>query len=78
MSFNFKKLTNWEYWPWYMFYVPNVPYAAYLAIRAKNLVFFSATNPAIKYSGNGSESKYRTTQFLFLLIYEVILAPKTF
>ena len=58
---NFKA---WEYWPAYMFYLPNIPYAAYLALRAKNLVFFSATNPAIKHSGNGSESKYATIELI--------------
>jgi hypothetical protein len=58
------KIKNWEHWPSYMFYLPNIPYAAYLALRAKNLVFFSATNPAIKYSGNGCESKFLTLQLI--------------
>lgn len=58
------KFKAWEYWPAYMFYIPNIPYAAYLALRAKNLVFFSATNPAIKHSGNGSESKYATIELI--------------
>lgn len=57
-------LKNWEYWPSYMFYLPNIPYAAYLAFKAKSLVFFSATNPAIKHSGNGSESKFSTLQLI--------------
>ena len=61
---NLKKITNWEYWPWYMFYVPNLPYAFYLALKAKNLVFFSATNPCISHSGNGSESKYKTLELI--------------
>jgi hypothetical protein len=47
-----------------MFYVPNLPYAFYLAIRAKSLVFFSAVNPAIKNSGNGSESKFSTIELI--------------
>lgn len=65
MSFiNFKKIFDWEYWPSYMFYVPNLPYATYLAIKAKNIVFFSATNPAIKHSGNGTESKFSTIQLI--------------
>lgn len=55
-----EKLTNWEYWPSSMFYIPNLPYAFYLAIRAKHFAFFSAANPAIKSSGNGTESKYQT------------------
>ncbi|AOW21938.1 ATP-grasp domain-containing protein [Urechidicola croceus] len=60
----FHKLINWEYWPAFMFYIPNVPYAAYLAIKAKSLMFFTAVNPAIKHSGNGAESKYKTIQLI--------------
>ena len=57
-------IKHWEFWPTYMFYLPNIPYAAYLALKAKNLVFFSATNPAIKHAGNGSESKFSTLQLI--------------
>ena len=39
---NFKKITNWEYWPSYLFYGPLLPYAFYLAIKAKSFGFFSA------------------------------------
>ena len=61
---SFSKLKNWEYWPPFMFYIPNIPYAAYLALKARNLVFFSATNPALKHPGNGSESKFDTLQLI--------------
>ncbi len=61
---SFSKLKNWEYWPPFMFYIPNVPYAAYLALKARNLVFFSVTNPALKHSGNGSESKFDTLKLI--------------
>ncbi|MDC9722164.1 MAG: D-alanine--D-alanine ligase [Urechidicola sp.] len=61
---SFHKLTHWEHWPSYMFYLPNIPYSFYLAIKAKNPVFFTATNPAIKNSGNGMESKYETIQMI--------------
>ncbi len=54
------KFTKWEYWPTYMFYVPMIPYFLYKALRARNLIFYLAINPAIKYSGNGTESKYKT------------------
>lgn len=47
-----------------MFYAPNIPYAIYLAIKAKNPVFFTAANPAIKSSGNGTESKYEVLQLI--------------
>ena len=58
------KFKNWEYWPSYMFYVPILPYAFYLAFKARHFIFFSATNPAIVHSGNGSESKYATLQLI--------------
>ena len=57
----FKKLTNWEYWPSYMFYVPVVPYAIYLALKSRSFGFFSAVNPAIEGSGNGLESSPLTS-----------------
>jgi hypothetical protein len=60
----FYTFSNWEYWPIYMFYIPNVPYGIYLALKSKNLVFFSAVNPALKSSGNGTESKYDTVQLI--------------
>jgi len=59
-----KKITNWEYWPSYLFYIPLVPYAFYLALKARSFGFFSAVNPAIEGSGNGLESKYNTIQLL--------------
>ncbi|MFY7669656.1 D-alanine--D-alanine ligase [Tenacibaculum sp. MEBiC06402] len=61
---NIEKYINWEYWPTSMFYIPNLPYAFYLALRAKHAAFFSAANPAIKSSGNGTESKYETIQLV--------------
>ncbi len=61
---NFNKITNWEYWPSSMFYLPNIPYAVYLAIRAKHAAFFSAANPALKSSGNGTESKFKTIELV--------------
>lgn len=59
-----QKLFNWEYWPSSMFYVPNLPYAFYLAARAKHSAFFSAANPSIKSSGNGTESKFDTLKLV--------------
>ncbi|MDG2194236.1 MAG: D-alanine--D-alanine ligase [Polaribacter sp.] len=61
---NIKKLYQWEHWPASMFYIPNLPYAFYLAIRAKHTAFFSAANPCIKSSGNGTESKFTTTYLI--------------
>jgi hypothetical protein len=56
----FTKLTQWEHWPTPMFYIPVLPYAFYQAAKVKSLTFFLNTNPAIKNSGDGTESKYKT------------------
>lgn len=60
----FKKFAEWEYWPSFMFYIPLLPYAFYLAVKARSFGFFSAVNPGIDGSGNGLESKYKTIQLL--------------
>ncbi len=57
-----EKLINWEHWPSYMFYIPNIPFAFYHAIKARSLVFYTAANPGIENSGIGTESKYKTLQ----------------
>lgn len=61
---NLNKITNWEFWPSFMFYVPLLPYAFYLSIKARSFGFFSAVNPGMEGSGNGLESKYKTIQLL--------------
>jgi len=60
----FTKLLQWEHWPTYMFYVPLAPFYIYSAIKSKHLVSYLITNPAIKYSGNGTESKFETIQLV--------------
>lgn len=60
----FTRLLQWEHWPTLMFYVPLIPFYIYSAIKSKHLVSYLAANPAIKYSGNGTESKYKTIQLV--------------
>lgn len=58
------KLFHWEYWPLLMFYIPNIPYAFFHGVLARNLVFYTAVNPGILNSGIGSESKFKTLNLL--------------
>ncbi len=58
------KIFHSEHWPTYLFYVPLIPYFLYKSILARSLTFFLAVNPAIKYSGMGTESKYKTLGLL--------------
>lgn len=51
------KILYYEYWPFWLFFLPLVPYWIYLAIRARSLTYFTAANPGIIHSGVFGESK---------------------
>lgn len=51
------KVFNYEYWPWWLFYLPMTPYWLYQAVRAKSLTFFTVVNPGIVAGGFYGEHK---------------------
>ena len=51
------KLLNYEYWPFWLFFMPLVPWWVYLSIRARSFTYFTAANPGIEHSGVFGESK---------------------
>lgn len=51
------KLTNWEYWPMELIYLPIIGYWFYLGIKARSLFFFSAANPSMQNAGFAMERK---------------------
>ena len=51
------RMTKWEYWPSWLSYLPVGFWIAVLAIRYRNLVTFTAANPAILAGGFVGESK---------------------
>ena len=51
------KLTHFEYWTWWIFYVPLLPYWLFQAIRTRSLTFFTNADPCIDYGGFFGESK---------------------
>jgi hypothetical protein len=51
------KLTHFEYWTWWMFYVPLLPYWLFQAIRTRSATFFTNADPCIDYGGFFGESK---------------------
>jgi len=51
------KLTHFEYWTWWMFYVPLLPYWLFQAIRTRSLTFFTNADPCMDYGGFFGESK---------------------
>lgn len=51
------KLFNYEYWTWWAFYLPMLPYWLYLALKTRSLAYFTAANPCMDWGGFFGESK---------------------
>jgi hypothetical protein len=54
----FIRLRNWEYWPFGILQFPLFIYFVWLALKARSLTFFTASNPGITMGGMFGESKY--------------------
>jgi membrane protein DedA with SNARE-associated domain len=52
-----RRLTRWEFWPAWVFYVPVAVYVAFLALKHRSLTLFTSANPAIVGGGFVGESK---------------------
>ena len=51
------KLKNWEYWPFSVLYFPVFFYFGWLALKARSVFFFTASNPSIDFGGMFGEKK---------------------
>ncbi len=51
------KLRHWEYWPWYIVYLPIFAYWLWCGLKARALFYMSAANPGFAYGGILGASK---------------------
>jgi len=51
------KFSHFEFWPWWLFYLPILPYWLFLAIKNRSLAYFTAANPGMELGGFYGESK---------------------
>ena len=51
------KLTNWEYWPYQVVYLPVYFQYLFYAVRTQSFFYFNASNPTFKNGGFFLESK---------------------
>ena len=58
------KIFNYEYWPWWIFYLPMTPYWLWQALRARSLTYFTAVNPNIEAGGFYGERKNEILQYI--------------
>ena len=52
------RLRSWEYWPFGIIQAPLFPYWLWLSLRARSLIYWSASNPGIVMGGMFGESKF--------------------
>jgi hypothetical protein len=45
------RLVRYEFWPFWLFYLPMYFYGIFLALKAGSFTYFTATNPGMKYGG---------------------------
>jgi hypothetical protein len=57
LSGSWRKWAHFEFWPWWLVYVPVYAYVAWLALRHRSLRVVTACNPAIPAGGIVGESK---------------------
>src|SRR6185436_4702938 len=53
----FKKISNWELWPFHVLYAPIGPVWIWYCLRSRSMWFFSSSNPTITFGGFEGESK---------------------
>lgn len=59
-SAKWTRLTEWEHWPTYIYYVPLLPFFFLRFLKEGHPNHYLTANPGIRYSGNGTESKFNT------------------
>lgn len=52
-----RRKLEWEFWPWWVIYLPVYPWIAWLGLRHRSLTLFTAANPGIESGGFVGESK---------------------
>ena len=51
------RLTQWEYWPFEIVYLPIFVYWLWFSLKARSLLYFTASNTLMKNGGMLGESK---------------------
>ena len=59
-----QRLTNWEHWPFYIFYFPISFKWFWYYIKSRSLWFFTSSNPTLEFGGFEGEGKTKMAQLL--------------
>ena len=59
-----KKSLKWEFWPFWLFYIPVYVHWLWYSLKSRSLVFFSAANPTMNLGGFSAYSKYQVLDLI--------------
>ena len=59
-----KRTLYYEYWPLWIFYIPEAVYGLILALKARSITYFTTVNPCMIYSGSLENSKSDYLKYL--------------
>ena len=51
------RTTNYEFWPFWLFYIPAYFYYVFLAIKSRSILYFTKLNSGMKFGGAILSSK---------------------
>lgn len=69
----FKRITNWEAWPFKLLYAPIAPFWVWYMLKSRAVWFFTPSNPKITFGGMDGETKMEMYNLLPRHLY-----PATF
>ena len=52
-----RSIFQYEFWPFWFFYIPAYFYGLYLSLKARSFTYYSAANPGLRYGGAFGYSK---------------------
>jgi hypothetical protein len=58
LKIKWKRFVHYEFWPYWVFYLPAYFYYFFLAIKSQRWVYFSALNPCMNFGGAFLSSKH--------------------
>lgn len=64
MLYTWRKWLDFEFWPAWLFYIPIVPYYAFLGLRCRSLLMPFYASPQLKHGGLIGESKWDLVRHL--------------
>lgn len=62
--FTYKRINSYEYWPFWLFYIPAYIYGLFLALKSFSFLYFLKVNPSMPFGGALGSNKHQILSFI--------------